>query len=259
MTSALYVGRLRHRRFSPTSARVPLPRLPDVPGPGRNSTPSSGAAGCGPRAGPAIAWFRRADHLGDPAQPLDDRRSRPGRRPHGRAPDGADPAAHPSPLFRLRDEPGQLLLLLRSVRHPRGDDRGRSQQHALGRTALLRAGRRDAGPGIKRYALRKAFHVSPFMPMDIDYDWRFSDPEDRLTVHMVNLSAGRPVFDATLTLTRRPITGWQLARVLAVYPLMTAAGDRGHLLAGLPAVAQRHALPSASATRRSQRTGSRQT
>ena len=28
----------------------------------------------------------------------------------------------------------------------------------------------------KRFRLRKAFHVSPFMGMTIDYDWRFTEP-----------------------------------------------------------------------------------
>jgi DUF1365 family protein len=71
------------------------------------------------------------------------------------------------------------------------------------------------------FAFRKAFHVSPFMPMAIDYRWRLTDPGDRLAVHMENLEAGQPVFDATLTLTRRAITGGQLARVLVAYPFMT--------------------------------------
>ncbi len=44
---------------------------------------------------------------------------------------------------------------------------------------------------------------------------------DRVSVHMVNLEAGQAIFDATLTLARRPITGGQLARVLLVYPFMT--------------------------------------
>jgi DUF1365 family protein len=60
------------------------------------------------------------------------------------------------------------------------------------------------------------------MPMDLDYEWRFTDPDDRLTVHMVNLDSGRRMFDATLALERRPVTGWQLARVLMAYPFMTA-------------------------------------
>ncbi|NIW24990.1 MAG: DUF1365 family protein, partial [Gammaproteobacteria bacterium] len=40
--------------------------------------------------------------------------------------------------------------------------------------------------GHKRYQPTKVMHVSPFMPMDVAYDWRFSPPAQRLTVHMEN-------------------------------------------------------------------------
>jgi DUF1365 family protein len=73
-----------------------------------------------------------------------------------------------------------------------------------------------------RYFPEKVMHVSPFMEMDVDYDWRFSVPDDSLTVHMENARSGRKVFDATLVLQRRDITGFALARVLVSYPLMTA-------------------------------------
>jgi DUF1365 family protein len=56
--------------------------------------------------------------------------------------------------------------------------------------------------------------------MDIDYDWRFVQPDERLVVHMDNLQRGEKLFDATLVLKRREITGASLARALALYPLM---------------------------------------
>lgn len=64
-------------------------------------------------------------------------------------------------------------------------------------------------------------HVSPFMPMDIDYEWRFNSPGARLNVHIENHRKGEKLFDATLRLRRREITGASLARVLIQYPLMT--------------------------------------
>jgi DUF1365 family protein len=59
------------------------------------------------------------------------------------------------------------------------------------------------------------------MPMSHTYDWRFSEPGDRLTVHMINLEGGRPIFEATLALARTPISGARLAMVLLRYPFMT--------------------------------------
>jgi DUF1365 family protein len=68
----------------------------------------------------------------------------------------------------------------------------------------------------------KAFHVSPFLPMDCAYRWRFNAPADDLRVHMQVAREDRTAFDATLTLQRRPLDGASLARVLWRYPLMTA-------------------------------------
>ena len=68
----------------------------------------------------------------------------------------------------------------------------------------------------------KAFHVSPFMPMERTYRWRFSAPGERLRVHMDVLRGDTREFDAHLALARRPLTAAALARVLWRYPLMTA-------------------------------------
>ena len=56
---------------------------------------------------------------------------------------------------------------------------------------------------------------------DIEYDWRLSDPDERLTVHIENHREGAKLFDATLDLERREITGGSLAAVLLRFPLMT--------------------------------------
>lgn len=71
------------------------------------------------------------------------------------------------------------------------------------------------------WSFPKTFHVSPFMPMQREYDWRFSTPGEDLRVHMNVLDQGRHDFDATLHLRRRPLDGRALARVLCRYPLMT--------------------------------------
>jgi DUF1365 family protein len=87
---------------------------------------------------------------------------------------------------------------------------------------VLPAAAHADGPGRMRFRFGKDFHVSPFLPMDMDYDWRFSAPGESLAVHMENHREGRRVFDATLSLQRRPITGASLAAALARHPLMTA-------------------------------------
>ena len=73
----------------------------------------------------------------------------------------------------------------------------------------------------KQYKPVKDFHVSPFMPMNIDYDWRFNQPDQRLTVHMQNFIDNEKLFDATLDFQYRPITSKNMARVLIQYPVIT--------------------------------------
>ena len=67
----------------------------------------------------------------------------------------------------------------------------------------------------------KAFHVSPFMPMALQYDWRFNTPDARLSVHMENHDDRGKLFDATLSLQRREIGTASLAGTLARFPFMT--------------------------------------
>lgn len=77
-------------------------------------------------------------------------------------------------------------------------------------------------PGAWHFRFEKQFHVSPFMPMDMRYDWRFSAPSDGLHVHMENSRNGQSAFDATLSLRRERISSASLARALIGFPMMTA-------------------------------------
>jgi DUF1365 family protein len=72
-----------------------------------------------------------------------------------------------------------------------------------------------------RFDFQKNFHVSPFMPMDMQYRWSLGVPGKRLFVNMQNFRAAAPVFDATLNLRGEPVTRWALLGTLAWYPFMT--------------------------------------
>ncbi len=76
-------------------------------------------------------------------------------------------------------------------------------------------------PRWRQYRFEKAFHVSPFMEMEIQYDWRFQVPDETIRVHMNLANGDIKRFDATLELKRVPITAGSLTRVLVAYPLMT--------------------------------------
>jgi DUF1365 family protein len=62
----------------------------------------------------------------------------------------------------------------------------------------------------------KAMRVSPFLEMDHEYVCHTSVPGEHLTVHVENLRGGERVFDATLSLERRP--PGELRRLRRRYP-----------------------------------------
>jgi DUF1365 family protein len=60
------------------------------------------------------------------------------------------------------------------------------------------------------------------MPIDMNYDWRFTAPGDTLAVQMTSLRQGKEIFSASLNLEQQPLTGGNLARALLKWPVMTA-------------------------------------
>ncbi|HXV40120.1 MAG TPA: DUF1365 domain-containing protein [Steroidobacteraceae bacterium] len=220
MHSALYTGRLSHRRFTPvthafdyrvTLAWLDLAELDQV---------FRGRWLWSARR-PALAWFRRTDYLGDPAVPLDvavrDRVERE---------TGVRPAGPVRLLTQLRTfgfcfnpvsfyycfdaRDRRVEAIVAEITNTPWNER-----HAY----VLRAADGAAPDAPLRFRLAKAFHVSPFMPMDLDYDWRFPTPGERLVVRMENRRAGHKLFDASLVLRRREITAGSLAATLARQPL----------------------------------------
>ncbi|NHI01473.1 DUF1365 domain-containing protein [Oceanimonas sp. MB9] len=72
----------------------------------------------------------------------------------------------------------------------------------------------------------KAFHVSPFMGMAMQYHWRIAPPAARTLVHIENRTP-ELLFDATLALRRRPFSGHALRAALCQWPMMTLTVVRG--------------------------------
>lgn len=81
-----------------------------------------------------------------------------------------------------------------------------------------------------QFKFQKSFHVSPFNPMNMDYRWVFSAPNEKLFVHMDNFLQRQESdsqnaipskhFDATLVMTRYDLDK-NLAKTLIQYPFMT--------------------------------------
>lgn len=221
LRSCLYEGWVRHRRLQPFEhafryrlflVYLDLDELDRVFRGSRTWSTN----------GPALAWFRRADHLGDPERPLDESvrdlvEERTGRRPHG-------PirllthlryfgyVMNPISLFYCFDPTGEHVeSIVAEVNNTPWNER-----HCYVLDAPFAAG--TSG----RAANEKEFHVSPFMPMDLRYDWTLTAPGRTLGVRIATSREGQPVFDASMGLRRRPLTRSERLRTLLRYPLMTA-------------------------------------
>jgi uncharacterized protein len=72
------------------------------------------------------------------------------------------------------------------------------------------------------FRLPKDFHVSPFMGMEALYEWRLSEPGQRLGISIANLQEGRRYFEVTMALERQELSRGTMLRALARHSWMTA-------------------------------------
>jgi uncharacterized protein len=223
MKSALYSGWIQHRRFGPAKNSfryrifmsyldlAELPRLFEK-------------RWFWSARRPALAWFRREDFLGPAQVPLDVAvRDLVGQRT-GVRPTGPIRLLTHLRFFGYSFNPVSFYYVFDA-----GDTRVESivaeitntpwnERHAYV-LSIAEAGRRTNRAW--RFSFEKQFHVSPFMPMDMRYEWCFGAPSQSLHVHMENWRGGSACFDATLNLRREPMTAGSLARALLRFPLIT--------------------------------------
>ena len=172
---------------------------------------------------PALARFRREDHLGDPSIPLkssvlDLVEFETGHRPSGPVRLLTNLSYfgfcfNPVSFYYCFDADGATLDTI--VAEVNNTPWGERDTYVLPVASSVGEG------GMLRFRPEKKMHVSPFMPMSMDYDWSFIEPADRLSVFMANEKDGQRVFTASISLTREEISAMSLARVLASYPFMT--------------------------------------
>lgn len=171
----------------------------------------------------AFARFRRSDHLGPASEPLDQSVRKRVEQQTGVAPKGPirllthlsyfGYCFNPVSFYYCYDESGdQLETIVAEVNNtPWGEQ-----------TSYVLSDADNKGSGsARRFSPPKLMHVSPFMEMDVEYDWSFTEPAEALKVYMANTKAGNKVFSAALSLRRTELGSAAMARVLCMYPLMT--------------------------------------
>jgi DUF1365 family protein len=214
----LFVGTLRHRRHSPAAHAFTYPlfmvlldvdRIPELMQVSRVTSYNRWN----------WAAFDDRDHLGDPALPLRDRLAVDAGRSGLDLPDGpiflltqlryVGYCFNPISFFYLFDREERLRLVMAEVNNTFGGSY----------TYWLRP---EAEGRTFRATAAKTLYVSPFLPADLDYRFRLTLPAGRHVAHIDAVRHGATVFDATLSLERRPWSAREMRRCLARHPVMTA-------------------------------------
>lgn len=72
----------------------------------------------------------------------------------------------------------------------------------------------------QQFRVAKSFHVSPFLPAELDYHMRFTRPGKTLLIHMEDWQGKDKLFDATVNLARQPLSKALLRREAISFPFM---------------------------------------
>ncbi|AXK73512.1 DUF1365 domain-containing protein [Lysobacter sp. TY2-98] len=220
--SALYEGRVRHRRFGPRAHAfdyrmaqlfLDLDEVDDVLR--RHPLWSTRRRN--------VAEFRRSDYLGPSSMPLADAVRDRIRGATGTAVDGPirlltharyfGHVFNPVSFYYCYAADGHALdTIVAEITNTPWRER---HAYVLNVTEAERRGR------ALHWQFDKTFHVSPFMAMQRRYAWTFTPPGASLHVHMDVCDGDTREFDATLAMQRRPLDRAALSRVLWRYPAMT--------------------------------------
>ena len=219
MNSALYHGWVSHRRFSPRAHafryRIGMLYL-DLD----EQEQVLGLSSLAGRSRFAPFAFRETDHLPEHTRHgerlIDAVRERVeaalGHRPQGRVclltqPRSWGLSFNPLSVFFCHEADGRLAAILCEVSNTPWRER---YYYVL-----------PAGDGELRHRVPKSFHVSPFLPRELEYRMRFSLPGEHLRIHMADWLGEEKLFEAGLGLRREPLDRASLHRHLLAFPWMT--------------------------------------
>lgn len=222
MHSCLYVGRVRHRRFFPRRhcfdyrvfySYLDLDELEQI----------FTKRWFWSHRKPTLAWFKRSDYLGPSTIPLRQAVAEKVKAATGTSPRGPIRVLthlryfgfvfNPVSFYYCFDELDRYVETI--VAEITNTPWGERFSYVLSSADQLSKSQYMC------FGFQKKFHVSPFMPMDVNYNWSFGVPDETLNVYMSNFQHQRKIFDATLQLKRKPFDSKNSAAVLVQYPFIT--------------------------------------
>jgi DUF1365 family protein len=219
--SAIYTGRIHHRRLRPRAHAFAYPVLfllldLDELADAFAAHPMFSARSRAPLG------FDRRDHLYEPERSLAE---------EARELAGAETSHRLDGPVRLLTMPRMLGFGYNPVSfyYLHGSDERRAEAmmaevtNTPWRERAHYVQARDPGAEMIEGSSAKRMRVSPFMAMDQVYEWRAGDPGERLAIEIANLEEGERVFEARLALERRPLEQAEVTRALLRYPPQTLA------------------------------------
>lgn len=221
MESAIYSGTVRHRRFEPVAHEFTYPlfmafldidRIPEL----MKASPFTSYE--------RFNWasYRERDHFGDAKLPLRARLEADAAREGIVLPDGPifllthlrylGYNFNPISIYYCYARDGRLDIMLAEVNSTFGETHN----------YWLSAANREDQPNARVYRSAKKMHVSPFMPMELDYRFVLPAPGEDLIAHMNTMAGDHSGFDATLSLRRKPWNAASIRSALVRFPWVTA-------------------------------------
>ncbi len=116
---------------------------------------------------------------------------------------------NPISVYYCYGSAGELAALVYQVHNTFGE------RHSY----LIKVDR--AGSGMVLQRCDKAFYVSPFLGMDMSYEFRIVPPGERAVVSILGADAKGPLIVASLVGARRPLNDRALVGVFLTHPLLT--------------------------------------
>jgi DUF1365 family protein len=175
------------------------------------------------RSRPALARFRRRDHLGSSEQSLSESVRDLVEEEVGNRPTGPIRLLTNLAYFGYCFNPVSFYYCFSAD--------GETLEYIVSEVNNTPWGERDcyvldfknaaASASSRHFRPEKKMHVSPFIPMNIEYHWVLSQPTERLSIYMANSKDRERFFSAAMSLSRTPIDGRSLAGVLIRFPFMT--------------------------------------
>lgn len=223
MESCLYEGVVRHERLRPVTHRfayrlhmvlVALEEIPELL-----------RAGFVSERRLSFNGLFRADHFGDPRITLDEAVRDEVRRATGAAPTGPIRMLSQLRTFGHYFSPLNLFYCLApgtSAVEAVVAEVQNTPWHERHCYVLSARNRTGATGDASEHRHAKAFHVSPFMGMDVEYLWRVSRPGETLRAEIANARGGETFFRAELDLRRRAWTRQSRRAQHWKFPWMTA-------------------------------------